>query len=79
MPLVDFLNIENDDFSYDRPPYGIDLMTKCKGLVFDISIKQEKMVNVDELEVNLISYQDLITAKKASGRHKDIDDIENIS
>lgn len=78
MPIIDFLNIENDVFSYGRPPYGIDLMTKCKGLVFDESIKQAKMVNVDELEVNLISYQDLITAKKAAGRYKDLNDLEHL-
>lgn len=78
MPLIDFMNTENDVFSYGKPPYGIDLMTKCKGLVFDESIKEANMVDVDGLKVNLISYQDLIKAKKASERYKDLNDLEHL-
>ena len=36
------------------------------------------MVDVDGLKVNLISYQDLIKAKKASGRYKDLNDLEHL-
>lgn len=33
----------------------------------------------DDLEVRVLSLNSLITAKKASGRNKDLDDIENLS
>ena len=78
MPLNDFMNMDNDVFSYGRPPFGIDLMTSCKGLTFSESIKDAKVVNVEGLNVNLISYQDLLTAKKAAGRYKDLNDLEHL-
>jgi hypothetical protein len=33
---------------------------------------------VDELTIRLINYRDLITAKKAAGIPRDINDIENL-
>jgi hypothetical protein len=78
MPLADFTDIKNDVFSYGRPPFGIDIMTKCKGLMFDESIQKATMVDVEGLQVNLISYHDLITAKKAAGRYKDLNDLEHL-
>ncbi len=78
MPLNDFMSIENEVFSYGKPPYGIDLMTSCKGLVFTESIKDSNIVDIEGLDVTLISYQDLIKAKKAAGRYKDLNDLEHL-
>lgn len=33
---------------------------------------------IDDVNVHLIDLQSLIKAKKASGRHRDLDDIEKI-
>lgn len=38
-----------------------------------------KIVDVENLKVRLIHLSQLLKAKKASGRHKDLDDIENLS
>jgi len=54
-------------------------MTAVKGLDFDSAFANSKELNVDGIAVRIIDYRDLITSKKASGRHKDMDDIENIS
>ncbi len=71
-------NPEIDVFSFGRPPISIDILTKVKGLDFEESHAHSTIVNVDDLEVRLIDFRDLIQAKKASGRSKDFDDIENL-
>ena len=84
MPLMGmtkemFLNNNNIDvFTYGRPPVCIDIMTDVKGMIFKEAFPKSTLRKVDDIEVRLIDYRDLISAKKASGRHKDLDDIENI-
>ncbi len=78
MELADFLNSENEVFSYGRPPLGIDILTNCKGLEFQDSIKEASFVDVESLKVNLISYAHLIKAKKAAGRYKDLNDLDHL-
>jgi hypothetical protein len=36
------------------------------------------VVEIDGLNLNLIGYQDLLKNKKASGRPRDLDDLENL-
>ena len=85
MPVFDmtednFLNNrELNVFTFGRPPSGIDIMTNVKGLIFDESFKVSQIVEVENLKVRLIHLNQLLQAKKAAGRHKDLDDIENLS
>ncbi len=67
-----------DVFTFGRPPVCIDIMKEVKGLDFASSYHHSVMVETDGLLVRLIDYRDLIKAKKASGRAKDINDIENL-
>lgn len=60
------------------PPLRIDLLTEIDGVHFDECLKNKLVVDVDDLKVNFISYNDLIQNKKASNRYKDLDDIENL-
>ncbi|TAL62368.1 MAG: hypothetical protein EPN85_02815 [Bacteroidetes bacterium] len=84
MPLMgmtkeNFLSNSNMDvFTYGRPPVCIDIMTSVKGMTFDESFPKSTLRKVEGIEVRLIDYRDLLNAKRASGRHKDLDDIENI-
>lgn len=84
MPLFDmsdFNFLENPDFdvfSFGRPPVSIDIMTNVKGLVFEDAFVASKMIKIESISVRLIQYEDLIKAKKASGRSKDLDDLENL-
>ena len=74
-----FLKDNNIDvFTYGRPPVCIDIMTHVKGVIFKDAFPNSTLRKVDGIEVRLIDYRDLISAKKASGRYKDLDDIENI-
>ncbi len=84
MPVFDmtkdnFLYNENMDvFSYGNPPVSIDILTNVKGLIFEEAFHQAIDAVWDNTNVKVIEFRDLIKAKKAAGRHKDLDDIENI-
>lgn len=78
MEKIDFLNAKIEVFSYGRPPLGIDILTTCKGLNFEVTLSESKFIEVEGLSINLISYQHLIEAKKAAGRYKDLNDLEHL-
>lgn len=79
MTRENFLSNSNIDvFTYGSPPVCIDIMTSVKGILFKEAFLNSILRKVDGIEVRLVDYKDLISAKKASGRHKDLDDIENI-
>ena len=85
MPVFDmteeaFLqNPDLDVFTFGRSPVSIDLMTAVKGLEFDEVFKNAEWKKIDDLQVCTISLPDLLKAKKASNRPKDIDDITHLS
>lgn len=85
MPVFDmtrdnFLNHPTwDVFTFGRSPVAIDIMTSVKGLDFEETFGQTKLFEEDGLFIRTIHKNDLITAKKASNRPKDQDDLENIT
>ena len=77
LPLAKFLNIEAYDvFTFGISPMAIDIMTKVKGLDFQSSLKNCIIYKTEGVEIKLIHYNQLIQAKKSSGRLKDLADIE---
>ncbi len=60
------------------PPLRIDLLTDIDGVSFNECYTNRKTLNVDGLNVDFIGYADLIKNKKASGRHQDLGDIDNL-
>jgi hypothetical protein len=71
-----------DVFTFGRPPVAIDIITNIKGLQFQNAYAQALDYQIDDdatLSVKLIHLKDLLTAKQASGRARDINDIENLS
>jgi len=76
--LNSFLDTSKYDvFTFGVSPVQIDIMTACKGIVFESAYKQIVTTQIeDNLEINVIQYRDLITAKKASNRIRDKADIE---
>ncbi|MGK2864794.1 MAG: nucleotidyltransferase [Chitinophagaceae bacterium] len=61
-----------------HPPLRIDLLTSIDGVKFEECYLNKKTTLIDGLPVHFISYDDLIRNKKASGRHQDLGDIENL-
>ena len=61
--------------------FRLDIMTSVKGLEnkkFDDLLSVAKVVIIDTIPVNFIDYENLIIAKKATNRLKDILDIEEL-
>ena len=77
MNLEKFLNAENDVFTFGRPPVSIDILTAAKGLDFEAVFSKSEWFEVEEnLNVRAIRLADLLDAKRAAGRPKDLDDLE---
>ncbi|MBK7883894.1 MAG: hypothetical protein IPJ81_08860 [Chitinophagaceae bacterium] len=68
-----------DVFSFGRPPVGIDIMKKVKGCDFATAYNLSKEYIENGLPIRFIHLNTLLEAKKASGRFKDLDDIEKLS
>ena len=84
LPTVDiseenFLNNnEIEVFTYGIPPVSIDVMKVLKGCNFEEAYQLSNIYNEDGLQIRFIHIDTLIQAKKASGRFKDLDDIEKL-
>jgi predicted nucleotidyltransferase len=60
------------------PPMRIEIATTISGVSFN-ECWAERIVDVlDGVEVNIISLKHLKINKQAAGRHKDLDDLENL-
>lgn len=73
IPNDKFFSDEYDVFSFGKPPYAIEILTALKG------ISSFEMAFCSATMEKLTMWKDLIQAKEASGRHKDKNDIENLS
>ena len=60
------------------PPFRIEIMTAIDGVQFDPCHRRADTFDVDGLSVPVISLSDLKTNKRAAGRHKDLNDLENL-
>jgi len=84
MPVFDmtedaFLyNTSIEVFTFGRPPAAIDIMLSVKGLNFDECFQKAVYFEEDGLMVRTLHFNHLVDAKKAAGRAKDINDLENL-
>jgi hypothetical protein len=76
--IEDFLN-PNRVVQLGYPPSRIDLITEVSGLPdFQACFERRDEATIDGLLVNFINLEDLKTNKKASGRFKDLADLESL-
>lgn len=68
-----------DVFTFGVPPVAIDIMVKVKGLDFQECFVNAVIYDDAGLKIRTIHKNDLIEAKKSSGRAKDLDDLENLN
>lgn len=61
-----------------NPPLRIEILTSIDGVEFSDCYKNKKTVTLDNIAINFISLKDLKKNKKASGRHQDLADLENL-
>lgn len=60
------------------PPMRLEIQTDISGVDFAECFARCNRVDIGGMEANLISLNDLKTNKKASGRHKDLEDLEHL-
>ena len=60
------------------PPIRIEVLTDIDGVAFDEGYAAREVSTIDGQLVNLISLRHLRKNKKASGRHKDLDDLDHL-
>ena len=79
MTLQNFLNHTDwDVFRFGRQPVAIDIMVKMANFDFDECAADAIWYNDENLQIRIINYNHLIAAKKAAGRNKDLNDLENL-
>lgn len=60
------------------PPFRIEVITTISGVTFEECYAERIVDTLDEVEVNLISLKHLKANKRASGRLKDLTDLEHL-
>jgi hypothetical protein len=61
------------------PPLRIEIINRLSGVEFDDCIKRRKLVAISGINIPVISLSDLIMNKRASGRPKDLIDLDNLT
>jgi predicted nucleotidyltransferase len=75
---IDILLKDNQLARMGRPPFRIEVMTTIDGVNFSDCYSERVVADVNGVEVSLISLSRLKENKKASGRSKDVTDLENL-
>jgi hypothetical protein len=63
-------------FQIGVAPRRIDIITAASGLLFEETYRESITVNIEGIEIHIPSIDDLIRNKRASGRTKDLADVE---
>lgn len=61
-----------------EPPLRIELIISASGVDFATCYRNRVINDIDGVAVNFISLEDLKRNKKAAGRYRDLDDLENL-
>ncbi|HEV7923297.1 MAG TPA: hypothetical protein VGR02_21145, partial [Thermoanaerobaculia bacterium] len=61
-----------------HPPNRIDILTTISGVDFDSAWQSRVQTFIDDQPVSVLGWNDLLRNKKASGRQKDLADIEKL-
>jgi predicted nucleotidyltransferase len=72
-----FLN-ERTVVRMGTPPLRLEILTTISGVAFDACFPRRKRIVLDGVKVNLIGLSDLKANKTASGRPKDLDDLQHL-
>ena len=60
------------------PPVRIEVITGASGVDFAECYSRREAIEIDGIPVNFISLEDLKENKRASARHKDLEDLEHL-
>jgi hypothetical protein len=72
------LQTDGTIFQIGVAPRRIDIITTASGLKFEETYQNSISIDIEGIEVHIPSIDDLICNKKASGRTKDLADVETL-
>lgn len=75
---ADLLLPPNDVLRIGRSPLLIEIITHADGLEFATTFERRETIEIEGTEVSVISIDQLLINKRASGRAKDLADIESL-
>jgi len=61
------------------PPNRIDPITTPAGIDFETCYESKEQVIIDNIVINIINLENLIKARKASNRTRDLADVEELT
>ena len=61
-----------------HPPVRIEVLTDISGVEFDGCYRRAETTVIDGVPARVIGRQDLLRNKRASGRHKDLHDVDQL-
>ncbi len=75
---VDLFLKQNQIIRMGIPPFRIELLTTISGVNFEECYAERITDVIDGVDVEIINLEHLKLNKNASGRYKDLDDLENL-
>ena len=84
MPVLDlteesFLDDKLNVWGFGRKPVLIEILSEVKGLDFDEAFKIALYHIEDNIKIRFLHLNSLIESKKAAGRYRDLDDIDQLT
>jgi hypothetical protein len=76
--LISILQKEKRVIGMGIPPYKIEVITSIDGVLFEECYKNCLRIEIEDVTITYLSLPDLIKNKQASGRHKDLNDLEHL-
>lgn len=74
----EFFKENGNAFRMGNPPLRIEIITEATGIHFDASYLKRVTIEADAVQLPFIHYDDLVTNKRASGRLRDLADLEGL-
>lgn len=76
--LLEVFQNEKRVVGMGMPPYKIEVITSIDGVKFEECYSKKQIIEIDGISINFISLEDLRINKAASGRFKDLNDLEHL-
>ena len=76
--LLEVFQNEKRVVGMGMPPYKIEVITSIDGVKFEECYSKKQIIEIDGIPINFISLEDLRINKAASGRFKDLNDLEHL-
>lgn len=76
--LEQYLAVPGKMYAFGRPPLRIDLITRVDGLEFDDAYAARETLEIDGVTVPFVGLNHLRQNRAASGRLKDLADLESL-